>query len=305
MKNIVILGGQGFIGYNLTKLLAASGCHVSVFTRHLIQDRMLPGVDYIEGEFADIAAYSKYFDGIDAVYHLINSSIPHQERDKIIPDIQQDLVPTINLLSLCAEKRIKVIFTSSGGTIYGTPQKNEPIKETHPVNPSCSYAVIKLTIEKYLHIFHQLYGLEYLTLRIANPYGPYHKSKKQGIIDIFLNKVKNDEPINIWGEGHTVRDYIHITDVCSALSQALHYQPAPAEPRTFNIGSGQGASINDILSIIQAVSGKNISPEYSEARSIDIPYNVLDSSLASKALNWSPSIALKDGIDSLWRSMND
>jgi UDP-glucose 4-epimerase len=296
---ILILGGNGFIGYNLSKFLLEKNQSIRVLTRSLNNHRPeLKGVEYIYGNFGDINILKKALKGVDIVYHLISTSVPSTSNKDPINDVNTNVINTINLLQICAEIGIKkIIFTSSGGTIYGVPNYT-PIDEKHPTNPICSYGITKLTIEKYLHLFYHLKALDYTVLRIANAYGPGQDPEgKIGAITIFLNHIKKGLPIHIWGDGNIVRDYIYINDIIEALYLA---QNMNLSEQIFNIGDGKGTSLNDLISEIKKVIHVNIKVEYLPARNVDVLVNYLDITKAKNFLNWQPKVTLDEGIKSSW-----
>lgn len=168
-----------------------------------------------------------------------------------------------------------------------------PIPESHPTNPLCSYGITKLSIEKYLDLFNHLYGLNYTVLRIANPYGERQRLQaSQGAVAVFLGKILRGEPIDIWGDGSIVRDYIYISDVIDALMASLK----ETEEHIFNIGSGHGHSLNEILDVIERVTGRSSIRQYLPARSFDVPESVLSIEKARKILGWEPKIDFDTGV---------
>lgn len=295
-KNILILGGQGFIGQNLCLKLLENGYIPIVFEKYINEEKKLQGCKYIAGDFHNIENYDEIFEDISTVYHLISTTTPNSDRYKIEFDITSNLISTTKMLNVCVEKKVqKVIFASSGGTVYGIPQ-TLPIKETHTTNPICAYGINKLAIEKYLQMYHKLYNLDYTILRISNPYGDYHSKMSQGAINVFVDKIKNNQPIEIWGDGSVVRDYIHIDDVVEAFLQALN----PMDKKIFNIASGVPTSLNQIIEILSNISQKKPEVNYTNTRAIDIPECYLDNSLAQKILKWAPTITLEEGIARLF-----
>lgn len=292
-KKILILGGQGFIGQNLAIKLIKNGFDVNVFEKNIIESRKLLGCNYISGDFSNIEDYSEMFEDVDVVVHLISTTKPNNIMEQVVFDIETNLLNTVKMLNICVKKQVKkVIFPSSGGTIYGLT-KDFPTKESAPKNPICAYGINKLAIEKYLYMYKELYNLDYATLRLTNPYGPYHVAKNQGVIDVFINKILSGEQIEIWGDGSISRDYIFIDDVIDAFMAVIE---KTSDEKIFNISSGKAVSLKQIIDILHEVMTEKIDVKYLSARNIDIPISCLDNSLASLALGWSPKTDLRTGI---------
>ena len=294
---ILILGGQGFIGQNLCNKLLSEGHSVTVLEKKINLDRVIPNIRYVEGDFLDKSTYAEYLKDIDVVYHMISTTNANNSNNEMERDVKENVIGTINLLDECVENNIKkVVFISSGGTVYGVPEE-VPIKETHPTNPICSYGITKLTIEKYLELYNHLHGLDYSVIRLANPYGPYHQNLMQGLINVILYKAINDDTLEIWGDGQVRRDYIYIDDAVEALSLA---KDVDTQEKILNIGSGQSYSICDIISEVEKIVGKRINTDFKPARSQDVPVNVLDINRAKKVLNWEPKVGLQEGINNTY-----
>jgi UDP-glucose 4-epimerase len=298
----VVIGGNGFIGTHLIEFLIRDGVSVRAFDRYpsqFVQPKK--EVEYVIGDLGNHGSLAEIVQGTDWVFHLAYTTLPKTSNDDPAYDVRSNLIDAVQLLQSCKEAGVKkVIFVSSGGTVYGVPQ-TVPILETHPTNPICSYGITKLAIEKYLHLFYHLYGLEYAVTRISNPYGEgQNPNAQQGAIGVFLGKVARGEAIEIWGKGDVVRDYLHIDDAASALIKAARYQSATDGPRIFNIGSGTGHSLNEIVDEIKVIVDRKVIVEYKPARSLDVQSNVLDTNLARTCLDWKPTIDLNTGISRTW-----
>lgn len=301
MKALVI-GGNGFIGTNLVDELLAAGHSVRVFDRYPSRYRQPDArVEYVAGDFANHGEVDEAVRGMDWIYHLAYTTLPQSSNDDPMYDVRSNVVDTLQLLQGCVASGVKkVIFISSGGTIYGVPQTS-PIKEEHPTEPICSYGISKLTIEKYLNLFHHLHGLEFVVARISNPYGEgQNPNSKQGAVGVFLGNVAQGKPITIWGDGEVVRDYLYIRDAAQALVLAAEYQPKADQPRVFNIGSGTGYTLNDIVAQIKEVVDVPVEVQYTPARALDVPANVLDITRAKTHLCWQPKVELKEGLKQTW-----
>ena len=298
----LIIGGNGFIGCNLADALIKSGHKVTSFDLYPSRYREPdPRVSYVYGDFANHGEVKDAVKGIDWVFHLAYTTLPATSNEDPSYDVRSNIIATLQLLDACKESHVKkIIFISSGGTVYGIPQEL-PIREEHTTEPICSYGITKLAIEKYLHLYRHLYNLDYVVARLANPYGEYQNPQaKQGAITVFLGNVLSGKPIILWGDGEVVRDYIYIGDATQALVKAAEYCPDENEPRIFNIGSGAGQSLNQIVRAIKNVVDRDVEVVHHPARPADVPANVLDISRAKKCLNWQPEINLENGIRKTW-----
>lgn len=302
----LILGGGGFIGSHLSEALLAKGHMIRIFERPrlklysdariLINSKMsLTGqVEWIEGDFTNFKHIDDAIKDCKVIFHFICTTLPKDSNDNPIYDIESNVIPTIRLLDAARRNGIKkIVFISSGGTVYGIPSK-QPISETHPTDPVCSYGISKLIIEKYLNLYRHLYDFNHCILRVSNLYGERQRTPaSQGAIANFIYGALKKETITIWGNGSVVRDYIYIKDLCEALLKAMNYS---GDENIFNIGSGEGHSLNDILKIIESSLGQPLKRIYTEGRALDVPVNIMDISKAGKLLGWRPKTPLQTGI---------
>ncbi|MDB9527016.1 NAD-dependent epimerase/dehydratase family protein [Oscillatoria sp. CS-180] len=297
---ILVIGGTGFIGHQLTAALVQQQHQVRVLSRKRpLRSLLHDCVNYIQGDFLDETLLRSSLEGIEIVYQMVSTTTPSTSNADPTYDAHSNVVGMVRLLELCVEMGVrKVIFPSSGGTIYGIPSRI-PVAETHATDPICSYGITKLACEKYLHLFHYLHKLDYAILRVANPYGPgQNPTGKVGVIPRFLNRVLNNQPVTIWGDGSIVRDYVYITDVVDALCKVLK---VTSEQKIFNIGAGAGFSLNELIQALQTVSGRDIKVIYQEGRPFDTPVNVLDINRARELLAWSPQVSLEEGLMQTWK----
>lgn len=292
----LVLGATGFIGSRLVEKLLDLGHQVIAYGRsdgiaRLTQE--YPTVEAVAGDFFVESRWHRILADVDVCYHLVSTTIPKTSNDDPIADVQGNIIGTLQLLDAIKRYNIKVVFTSSGGTVYGNIS-SALVSEDHATDPLCSYGVTKLAIEKYLSLYRELHGLRATTLRIANPYGLGQRpNASQGAIAVFTGKILQGHTLDIWGDGTVVRDYIFIDDVISALIAAATYG---GRYDVFNIGSGIGVSLLELVKTIEVVTNMKADIRHHPARGFDVPRNVLDPSRAKAELNWIPEICLEEGI---------
>jgi len=295
---IVIFGGGGFVGSTIADRLLLDNHELRIFERPRVPPYRLfnknEKVKWMTGDFSSPRDISEAVSGMDAVLHLVSTTLPKSSNDDAIYDVQSNVISTLQMLDVMVTQNVKkIIFISSGGTVYGNPVYL-PIDEKHPTDPLVSYGVTKLTIEKYLQIYRKSRGIQPITLRVANPYGERQRIETaQGAVGVFIHRALKNMPIDIWGDGTVTRDYIHISDVAEAFSQALNYSGSET---CFNISSGEGTNLNELIDMLDDTVGRPTKRNYLEGRSFDVPVSILSNELAKKELKWAPSVSMKEGI---------
>lgn len=302
-KRILILGGNGFIGSHLVKAFVAEGFRVRVLARSEKPNvPLVLGVDYRYADFvADSVKVAEALIDVDIVVHLISSTVPATADLDSMADIKSNLLPTVGLLQQMRALGIpRLVFISSGGTVYGDA-KLIPIPEEHERNPLSSYGIVKVAIENYIAMFSSQSGMKSLVLRVSNVYGPHQGHVGiQGVIATFFQRIKTGEEIKIWGNGLTVRDYLHIDDLVSFLVSSIKENL----DGIYNVGSGEGTMLREIVSLIENISGCSANIRYLPPRDFDVQKVVLSISKARAALSWSPKVALREGCERYWQWMN-
>lgn len=304
----VVLGGCGFLGRHVARHLLARGNQVSIvdISDYRSEDAEIDAPDVQRQDL--MAATPADFDAIvakaDILHHYAWTTIPQTANADPQADLHANLGVTIGLLEAMRRKGGgRMVFSSSGGTVYGRLQAI-PVPETHPLAPITAYGASKVSAETYLNFYRDLYGIDTRIARIANPFGAgQHPARSQGLATTVVHRALSGAPIEIWGDGLVVRDFIHINDVAEGLTRLAD---APArEPRirmTYNIGSGRGASVNEIIASVERHVGHALAIERKPGRAFDVPVSVLDISAAKTDLDWSPALSLDEGV---WRMISD
>jgi UDP-glucose 4-epimerase len=293
--NILLLGGNGFIGSHLQDRLLAWGHRVSVFDRAYEKWRQpLEGVRYFIGSFEDSSLLYESMLGVDIVVHLISTTVPSTSALNPVADIEGNLINTVKLLDVLKKTEVtRLVYFSSGGAVYGIPNLL-PVKEDARPEPISSYGIVKLAIEKYIQAYARTNGFSFLILRPSNPYGPRQGHEGlQGAVSTFLYRVLNKQPVVIWGDGSVVRDYIHVDDLAEFFVGSINNNLSGI----FNVGAGEGHSLNDILQVLTESGVGEVRVEYREGRDFDVPEIVLDTEKARNEFGWKPKFTLRSGIN--------
>lgn len=297
--NILVLGAAGFIGTNLAIQLVKKADNIALVDDRLDYFCNLPKevrarVEIKEFQADENACFDELMEKKDIVYHLVSTTVPTTSNQKIADELTANVVMTAKMLDACVNAGVKkVVFISSGGTVYGK-EGICPLKEDMPTDPISSYGIQKVTIEKLLYLYNYLHGLDYRIVRLANPYGPYQRPNGVlGAITTFTYKALKGEKIMVYGDGSIVRDFIYIDDAIRAI---LNIALGDAEYKLFNIGCGHGTSIKEVLTIIGESLGIEINVKYLAGRKVDVPKNYLDISRYERIYGKLSYVSLSDGI---------
>lgn len=299
--NVLVIGGNGFIGSRLMLALGARGDRVRVLDRYPARtDVDWTGVDYRVGDFHDAELLAEVLPGIDQVYHLASCTVPSTADADPISDIQGNLVGTQRLLAAMREQGIRrLCYFSSGGTVYGNPEQ-VPVPESHPLRPISSYGIVKVAVEHYLAAYARQGWLDPVVIRPSNPYGPGQATGGvQGAVGVFLGRALAGEGVQIWGDGEAIRDYIFINDLIDLTIRAAN----SGLNSVFNAGSGVGTSLNELCAHIRASTGRDLPVEHRSCRAFDVRAVVLDVDQAHKHLGWVPQVGIQSGIRMTWQAL--
>ena len=298
--NIAIIGGAGFIGVNLAiRLSSFPDNRITVVDRdesffEPLRKLNLSNVAFLVGSFDNDTDFDRQVKGQDVIYHLASTTIPGTSNQHIPEELDSNVTVTARLFDACVKQKVKnVIFISSGGTVYGKKGKC-PIEENMVTYPISSYGIQKLAIEKMLYLYRYQFGLDYRIIRLANPYGPYQRPNgRLGVVTTFIYKAMTDGRLEVYGDGTVVRDFIYIDD---AVKGIINIADGDCEYRVFNLGSGKGTSVNQVIDSIKKIVRDDICVEYESSRSGDVPENYLDISRYEKYYGKLDPMSLEEGI---------
>ena len=306
MAEHVVLGGCGFIGRHVVRLLLERGDSVTV-----LDPSPWPGPE--AGSRPVIAAGSPdsltdiQLDAIvsraDVVHHYAWSTIPQSANVDPRADLTSNVGLTIRLLE--SSRRAggrRIVFASSGGTIYGR-LREVPVTEDHPIAPMTAYGVSKATAEAYLRYYRDAFGIDCRIARISNPYGAgQNPLRPQGVLSTIVYRALAGQPIEIWGDGTVVRDFVHVCDVAEALVRMATIDAIGSES-TMNVGLGVGYSVNQMVSAVESALGRPIAVQRLQGRAFDVPVSVLDIDRATAVLGWRPRVLVDAGITLMLRDL--
>ena len=296
---IIVLGAAGFIGTNLAiKLAENKENEITLVDKNKdffgYVRKLSLKANIIESDFSEKTDFDSLLSGQEIVYHLVSSTVPTTSNQHIVEELKANVIATACMLDACVRTGVgKVVFISSGGTVYGK-EADCPLKENTATNPISSYGVQKVTIEKLLYLYRYMYGLDYRVIRLSNPYGPYQRPNGVlGAVTTFTYKALNNEPIVVYGDGSVVRDFIYIDD---AIKGIVNIVEGNNRHRTFNLGCGYGTSIIQVIEEIQNVLGRKNEIVFQDARKVDVPVNYLDISRYESAYGMLSPVSLNEGI---------
>jgi UDP-glucose 4-epimerase len=296
MKRLILLGGSGFMGQNLLRLLPP-GCYQT-----LVLDRkppeFAPPDRFVQTDLREPAAAAALVEEGDLILHLAHQGIPADSAQDPAAEVEANLYPWVRLLGALAPRRPGLIlYSSTGGQIYGHAP-GRPIPEDAPTRPISEYGAVKLAMEHYLRVFASAQRLAFRIARIGNPFGPFQeRTNRHGAVPAIMQALLQDRPFTVFGRGETVRDYIHIDDVVRALLLLLE---AKTDYAIFNIGTGRGTSLAELIQRIEEIAGKKLRRQSAALRTTDVLSNVLDASRLRQATGWQPGLSLDQGLARTW-----
>lgn len=286
-ETVLLIGGTGFIGRNILEFVGNknmfSDFKFIVLTRSSPKE-IIESVEYYIGDYSDKSVLIELFSkrSISKVFHLATSTTPLTSDNNFLNDIDGNLTATIGLLDVMKEFKCNyILFLSSGGAVYGEKQIDK-ICENEICEPVSSYGVVKLTIENYIKLYYKLFGINYLILRVSNPFGKFHTSESQGVINVSIRRALRGEVMEIWGDGSQSKDYIYVDDLIEILFRLLK---ANTLNKIINIGSGQTLQLSLILNSISNLI-PSLEINYSPSKLTDVKDFCLDISLLKSIINF-------------------
>lgn len=294
--NILILGGLGFLGRSCANVLQK-------YNNVYIVDRGDSASDNCyKYELSQIEKIISIINQkkIDCIMHFVSSLIPSSTQEQYVSDLENVYLPSVKLIEYCAQNKIKFVYLSSGGAVYGN--QKEIFNERTKREPVSLYGLSKLNFENILQFYHNTKGLEFMIIRPSNPYGfGQNINGKQGLIAVIMGKIFRNEPIEIWGDGTAVKDYIHIDDFCFYVNALISNDNSWND--IYNIGSGVGKSVNDVIAAFRSCNIFLPEITYKTAIASDVKRMILDCTKLQDKVDHK-CIELQDGINSFWEKLN-
>ena len=297
---VLITGGAGFIGSWVAEAFLKNGYDVLVLDNLSTgKEANVPkGASFLKGDIRDYKLVEGVFSDFkpDIVnHHAAQINVRYSVENPIF-DAEVNIIGTINLLELSVKHGVeRFIFASTGGAIYGEPSKL-PADETTPPVPISPYGVSKYSVETYLGYYRTVHGLNYTALRYSNVYGPRQNPHGEaGVVAIFCSRILQGKPCLIYGDGNQTRDYVFVGDVAEANLNALK-----AQGGIYNIGTGRETSVNELVSVLKKVVGKDFKTDYAPPVPGEVRRISLDIGLAKRVLGWSPKTELEEGLALTW-----
>ncbi len=301
MVKICLVGGAGFIGSALMKQLAETGREVHVVDINPIPEAV-NGVHYHPLNVQDDQELVSLLAGMDEMVYLAHDGFPAIHNVDPEHEVKANVFYTVQLFRQLHKTSLKkIIYFSSGGAVYGHTDKTK-LKETDETTPVSSYGIAKLAVEKYLRIFYETNGLPVITVRPSNAYGPGQiPFRGQGFVATAVKLIQLNRPVAVFGKKGTIRDYLYIDDLTSAVIGLLDKGNSG---ETYNIGTGTGHSNLDVIRMMERIAKKRhikIELKREPKRPFDVNYNVLDSTKLTQTTGWKPATSLEEGMEKTWK----
>ncbi|HKH75090.1 MAG TPA: SDR family oxidoreductase [Vicinamibacterales bacterium] len=299
MAQYLVTGGAGFIGSHLCEELARRGETVRVVDSLITGKRAnlahVPGVEFIEGDLADLAVATRAVRGVDYVLHQAAiPSVPRSVEDPITSN-RANIDASLNLLVAARDAGVKRVVYAGSSSAYGN-SATMPKVETMPTAPLSPYALQKLVAEQYAQIFTRLYGLETVTIRYFNVFGPRQdpSSPYSGVISLFIKALSENQRPKIYGDGEQTRDFTYVANVVDGVLRACQAKDASGE--VINVATNGRVSLNQLFTTLRSLIGANVEPIYDKPRAGDVRDSQADIGKAARLLGYKPLVTFEQGL---------
>ena len=296
--NILVTGGAGFIGSHLVRHLLAKGEQVTALdnlstglAENLPPEAKLVEMDILDEDLPKVVAAGAF----DAIVHLAAQTMVDTSIKNPLLDTRENLLGTVQVLEAARAANVKRVIFASTAAVYGDVKEDDlPVREAQPTLPLSFYGLSKLSVEKYLEMYENLYGMEYVVLRFANVYGERQGDGGEGgVISIFAKAVAEGRDITIYGDGEQTRDFVYAGDIAEGIWAALRTEEVNA---AYNLSTQTETSLRELVSLLAEIRGREIVPKYGAEREGDIYKSMLSNSRARRGLDWQPATTLAEGL---------
>ena len=296
--NILVTGGAGFIGSHLVRHLLAKGEQVTALdnlsaglAENLPPEAKLVEMDILDEDLPKVVATGAF----DAIVHLAAQTMVDTSIKNPLLDTRENLLGTVQVLEAARAANVKRVIFASTAAAYGDVKEDDlPVREAQPTLPLSFYGLSKLSVEKYLEMYENLYGMEYVVLRFANVYGERQGDGGEGgVISIFAKAVAEGRDITIYGDGEQTRDFVYAGDIAEGIWAALRTEEVNA---AYNLSTQTETSLRELVSLLAEIRGREIVPKYGAEREGDIYKSMLSNSRARRGLDWQPATTLAEGL---------
>ena len=296
--NILVTGGAGFIGSHLVRHLLAKGEQVTALdnlstglAENLPPEAKLVEMDILDEDLPKVVATGAF----DAIVHLAAQTMVDTSIKNPLLDTRENLLGTVQVMEAARAANVKRVIFASTAAVYGDVKEDDlPVREAQPTLPLSFYGLSKLSVEKYLEMYENLYGMEYVVLRFANVYGERQGDGGEGgVISIFAKAVAEGRDITIYGDGEQTRDFVYAGDIAEGIWAALRTEEVNA---AYNLSTQTETSLRELVSLLAEIRGREIVPKYGAEREGDIYKSMLSNSRARRGLDWQPATTLAEGL---------
>ena len=296
--NILVTGGAGFIGSHLVRHLLAKGEQVTALdnlstglAENLPPEAKLVEMDILDEDLPKVVATGAF----DAIVHLAAQTMVDTSIKNPLLDTRENLLGTVQVMEAARAANVKRVIFASTAAVYGDVKEDDlPVREAQPTLPLSFYGLSKLSVEKYLEMYENLYGMEYVVLRFANVYGERQGDGGEGgVISIFAKAMAEGRGITIYGDGEQTRDFVYAGDIAEGIVAALQTEEVNA---AYNLSTQTETSLRELVSLLAEIRGREIVPKYGAEREGDIYKSMLSNSRARRGLDWQPATTLADGL---------